>query len=480
MKYFFELNSNNDIYNIEFKKNIIKYDNSIFKKMSDVYKNFKDETLKVPDKKYLLENMLFIYKKGLNILLKNFGMDNITNIYIINTNSLDNSYTIENDSLNKFKKYKNLKIAYDESFYAKYFGKHSNNKYISGLDKEYIDQKVILITLYTIYDKLEIGGNMYFFNHTYYNYNTFNLIFLIQYFFDKIYVVNGSRLFCMGYKIRNIGQNDIKKIFYNNDFTIHYDKDIFNDFYKYLINICKNKIEIYSTKNENEFIKKMYKQYFDLLLEGGLADSISKLELDTYFIDKFKLISTGKKLDMKKINSFVKYNEGSYIMHMIKKYNYKKCLEIGMANGLSTLYILINNTKLISIDPYQKTQWKSEGINLIKKYNLQKNHKLIQKKSYEALPKLLEKEGDCSFDFIFIDGWHTFDYTLVDFFYSSLLLKVGGLIVIDDALHPGVQKCIKYLDSNYTFFQKMKCPLSLGSYKKIKNDDRPWDFNRYF
>ena len=50
--------------------------------------------------------------------------------------------------------------------------------------------------------------------------------------------------------------------------------------------------------------------------------------------------------------------------------------------------------------------------------------------SYIALPKLLEKYKYNYFDFIFIDGFHTFDYTLVDFFFSNLLLKINGIIVI--------------------------------------------------
>ena len=57
---------------------------------------------------------------------------------------------------------------------------------------------------------------------------------------------------------------------------------------------------------------------------------------------------------------------------------------------------------------------------LLKSSKLHKRHMLIEKKSYEAMPELLKK-GEENYDFIFIDGWHTFDYTLVDFFYSDKL-----------------------------------------------------------
>ena len=62
-------------------------------------------------------------------------------------------------------------------------------------------------------------------------------------------------------------------------------------------------------------------------------------------------------------------------------------------------------------------------------------------KHYLNYYKNVKKDSD-KFDLIFIDGWHTFYYTLVDFFYSNLLLKIGGMIIIDDALHAGVAKCV--------------------------------------
>jgi predicted O-methyltransferase YrrM len=122
----------------------------------------------------------------------------------------------------------------------------------------------------------------------------------------------------------------------------------------------------------------------------------------------------------------------------------------------------------------------SYGIKLLKQYDLHKNHKLIQKKSYEALPLLLQKYGEESFDLIFIDGWHTFDYTLIDFFYADKLLKINGIIIIDDALHSGVKKCIDYLNTNYKFYNKIESPITLGAFQKTKNDDREWNFHKNF
>ena len=60
------------------------------------------------------------------------------------------------------------------------------------------------------------------------------------------------------------------------------------------------------------------------------------------------------------------------------------------------------------------------------------------------------------FHLIYIDGWHTFDYTLVDFFFADLLLETNGIIVLDDIKHRPVQKCLEYIESNYPHYQVVR------------------------
>src|SRR5262249_35359379 len=59
-------------------------------------------------------------------------------------------------------------------------------------------------------------------------------------------------------------------------------------------------------------------------------------------------------------------------------------------------------------------------------------------------------------DFAFIDGWHTFDYASVDFFFVDLLLRPGGVVVIDDTDFPSVWKLAKYIVTNRTY-KVMRC-----------------------
>ena len=165
-----------------------------------------------------------------------------------------------------------------------------------------------------------------------------------------------------------------------------------------------------------------------------------------------------------------------------------------MANGMSALYICSaleqlhdassknKQYSLISIDPFQKVQWENTGLQTLKDGGLDKYHSLIEELDYIALPKLykqIKSEGP-NFDLILIDGNHLFDYTLLDFYYSVKMLKVGGMIVIDDIKHENTGKAYKYLKTNYQFLVELKNTMNNETqcvFVKISEDNRPWFFH---
>jgi|694.fasta_scaffold145898_1 predicted O-methyltransferase YrrM len=105
--------------------------------------------------------------------------------------------------------------------------------------------------------------------------------------------------------------------------------------------------------------------------------------------------------------------------------------------------------------------------------------KLLRHPQDSAMPKFLTKKP---FDFIFIDGWHTFDYTLVDMFYADRLLRIGGYLLIDDALHQGPSKAIAYSNKNYKHwkritFDSVDVPKTQVLYQKIAEDTKDWDYH---
>jgi len=477
MKYIFVLKSDIDTkYEINYKKDEIKYDKNVFEEYNNLIKEIKIQE-SIYKNIYYKEHKTRIFKEdqiGRNFLFNIYGMKSRNTLYINDTLALNKN----NIELNIHStKYENIVIRYGSKTYDVV-------KNITENERESILQKTIIVTLYNLYDLLKIGGNLMFSSHNFNDSITIDIIYLLLNFFEKIIFIGGLKIFCLNYRFTNITKNIIEDIFNNNCVFTITPKTELKSFIKYLENIFKlhnkvNKTLLYNS--EEKFLTYRYKTLNELFLETGYINNEIKLDLQLLFINYFRIKFNNKKITPMKISSAIRYEEGNYIYKIIDKHNFTKCLEIGFANGISAIYTLMNKkTNLISIDPYQDTQWNNEGLKLIKKLKLNKKHKLIKKKSYEALPLLLTKYGEGYFDFIFIDGWHTFDYTLIDFFYSNLLLKIGGIIIIDDALHNGVSKCVKYIDTNYKFYKRIYSTNTIASYQKIDNDTREWNFHNFF
>jgi predicted O-methyltransferase YrrM len=141
--------------------------------------------------------------------------------------------------------------------------------------------------------------------------------------------------------------------------------------------------------------------------------------------------------------------EGEFIQSLIlNNPTMNKTLEIGCAWGLSSLFIClaINDRDFAHhtiIDPFQESQWDNVGVNNLINAGFS-NFQLIQEKSEIALPNLLAI-CEAEYDFVLIDGWHTFDHTLLDLFYAIKLIRLGGIVVIDDLTMPSVRQAVDYI-----------------------------------
>jgi predicted O-methyltransferase YrrM len=171
------------------------------------------------------------------------------------------------------------------------------------------------------------------------------------------------------------------------------------------------------------------------------------------------------------LHSSIDHQEGEFLQQLILQYKPQKSIEIGCAYGLSSLYICDalqkngNRPQHTIIDPFQKTQWNSVGISNLEKANL-RFFDLIEKVSELAMPELLAQNKQ--YDFIFIDGWHTLDHTLVDLFYANRMLKVGGILVVDDVvtIRP-VNKAMRYF-ANYPAYKFIgKAPMQHSWKRKL-------------
>ena len=151
------------------------------------------------------------------------------------------------------------------------------------------------------------------------------------------------------------------------------------------------------------------------------------------------------------LNYEIDREEGEFLFDIISSDSgVRNTLEVGCAFGLSSLYIcsaLIDRTGAFHtiIDPVQNDYFDGAGIKNLNDAGFD-FYQLIELKSEFALPQLLQSRAG-QFDFVFIDGNHTFDHTLLDCFYATHLLKVGGYLAIDDVKMPAVRRAVDFIKS---------------------------------
>ncbi len=171
----------------------------------------------------------------------------------------------------------------------------------------------------------------------------------------------------------------------------------------------------------------------------------------------------------------IPYDLGRDIYHFIVKNNLSSTLEIGLAYGLSALFICEahqsqKNGFHMAIDPEQEKSFQNIALTQLEKANLSSYFEHVNLPDYLALPKLLNEQRE--FDFIFIDGLHLFDYVLLDFFYADLLLKERGYIAFDDSRAPGVSPVLDFIRKNRDYREIPSSINRLTIFQKNDSDQR--------
>ena len=68
-------------------------------------------------------------------------------------------------------------------------------------------------------------------------------------------------------------------------------------------------------------------------------------------------------------------------------------------------------------------------------------------------------------DFAYIDGWHSFDYTLLDGWYVDRMLAVGGIAAFNDCDWPAVKKAIRFVLTHRKYSEMdVGLPVSLSGH----------------
>jgi predicted O-methyltransferase YrrM len=144
--------------------------------------------------------------------------------------------------------------------------------------------------------------------------------------------------------------------------------------------------------------------------------------------------------------------QGDFIFRVITTRGYTRCVETGFGTGSTALHMLEavgpRGGSVVSID------WSDANFNEIGRRNVAQSrfadrHTLIEEPSWRAMPRVAAEAG--AVDFVFIDGWKTFDYLAYELFLLNRALSDGGCIMFDDAHLPSVRRAIAMLKRHYGY-----------------------------
>lgn len=188
--------------------------------------------------------------------------------------------------------------------------------------------------------------------------------------------------------------------------------------------------------------------------------------------DRKTLLPNGSRVP---VHSAVSPGSGRVIRRAIEAATPKLACEVGLAYGVSALYILdamneFGKGHLIGMDPCQNDQtWQGGGLYNLQRAGFADRYSFHEATSQFVLPRLAEARTQIQFGFI--DGWHTFDHTLVDFFYLDMMMDVGGVVILDDVGYPAIRRLAHFIVTNrsYRFLDSEARPVPSGWRNALKS-----------
>eukprot|EP00041_Stephanoeca_diplocostata_P015291 m.291696 g.291696 ORF g.291696 m.291696 type:complete len:402 (-) comp19984_c0_seq1:293-1498(-) len=193
------------------------------------------------------------------------------------------------------------------------------------------------------------------------------------------------------------------------------------------------------------------------------------------------------------------YETAALLNTIVRKHHMTRTVEVGFACGISAASIATAHHTLATqpakhdrkmgktgrhyaIDPaagdatheLQRTAYKGAGQRLIRTLGLEEYFHLLPVPSHQGLSTLLSDHGAASFQMVFIDGMHLFDFVIMEMYYADKLLSVGGFLVFDDVQMPGVQEAVLFVLQNrhYAVVNCFDVEKRITILRKTQQDDR--------
>jgi predicted O-methyltransferase YrrM len=230
---------------------------------------------------------------------------------------------------------------------------------------------------------------------------------------------------------------------------------------------------------ENQFGKKPhYPKIIDQI--GSSSPDIHHTTLDVldymYHSDKLHGTESDQPICIDK-STRISVGQGVTINSLMRAHSVKRSLEIGLAYGFSTVWMLDalrsqRDSLHIAIDPFELRSWHGIGLVQIKKLDLDRHFQWVEDYSIHALSDLIRQQAQ--FDFIYIDGNHRFDDVVVDFYLSDQVLRPGGLIALDDLWMQSIRTAANFIVTNRAYKLVPQPVDNMMVLKKEHGDDRDW------
>lgn len=139
--------------------------------------------------------------------------------------------------------------------------------------------------------------------------------------------------------------------------------------------------------------------------------------------------------------------QGRFLQQFIDRENVSTVLEIGLAYGISALFICEalakkKNPRFISIDCFQD-RWQQIGLANLERAGFDKFTEFHKEYSHSILPQLMAR-GE-KIDFAYSDSSKFLDVVITDACYIIQMLRVGGFFAFDDCSMTGVRRAVRYI-----------------------------------
>lgn len=134
----------------------------------------------------------------------------------------------------------------------------------------------------------------------------------------------------------------------------------------------------------------------------------------------------------------------------------RRTLEVGLAQGLSTLFLCdallatgADSVTHVAMDPLQRDYFGNAGLVTLERAGVQDLVEFHAEESQLVLPRLAQEGYEV--DLAFVDGDHRFDGVFVDAYYCCRLVRPGGLLILDDGWLRATSLTASYLVTNLGF-----------------------------